>query len=218
MIHVKIFGIFILLAGLIYITLGSSSLSVTSSAFSGTSSQKKERILRHRRFPVEPIRIVHINNLRKALALGSKFTEEDDWLRNLTLSIKNTSDKTIVFIDIDLHFIKPGAPEDEPIYVQQFFYSPPYAPQESIAPGKKAEIKLTSEDFEMINRYLGQDNYPSGAVEVEIVVDEVKFDDGTFWRSGQFHERASNKDQVKSNSNPLSGHSISKKKVSLMTL
>jgi hypothetical protein len=185
-IHVKIFGILLVLAGLIYITLVSSSFSITTSAFSGTLAQKKERILRHRRFPVEPIRIVHVNNLRKALKLGSKFTEEDDWLKDLTLSVKNTSDKTIVFIDIDLHFIKPGAPEDEPIYVQQLFYNPPYAPQESIAPDKKAEIKLRSEDFEMINRYLGQDNYPSGAVEVEIIVDEVKFDDGTFWRSGRF--------------------------------
>jgi hypothetical protein len=193
--HVKLLLILVLLTGLIYTTLDSSGISVISSASSSAFAQKKERTLRHRRFPVEPVRIVHVKNLRRTLTLGGKFLEEDDWLKDLTILLKNTSDKTITFIGIELHFIKPGAPEDEPIYAHQLFYSPPYAPQEPIASGKKAEIKLTGKDFEMINRYLGQDNYPSGAVEVEIVVDEVKFDDGTFWRSGQFHERASNKDR-----------------------
>lgn len=191
--NVKTLSLLILLAGLVYATLGSSGIPVASSAISTAFTQKKEKTIRHRRFPVEPVRIIRVNNKRQTLALGRKFFEEDDWLQGLTISLKNTSDKTITFIGIELHFIKPGAPENEPIYAHQLFYDTKDRSQAPIVPGRRVQIKLTDEDFEAINQLLKRDNYPAGATEVEVIVDEVQFNDKSSWKSGQFREHVSKK-------------------------
>lgn len=191
--HAKIPITLILLAGLIYIAFSPSGMSVTSSASSGVLGQKKEKVLRHRKFPVEPIKILGVKNIRKALTLGRKSVEEDDWLKGLSIALKNTSDKTISFIGIELHFIKPGAPEDETITAYQLFYNTKTSPQATIPPKGVAEIKLSDEEYSDLTQTLSRADYPQGATEVEIIVDEVRFDDGTLWRSGQFLQQSSKK-------------------------
>lgn len=188
--NVRTLCFFILIFGLVYGLLCTFDIRNTSLA-SSAALQKNERVLKHHRFPTEPIKIVHVKNLRKELALERKFVEEDDWLKDLTIFVKNTSDKPITFISMELHFIKKGASEDEPIYAHQLFYNPPFAPQEPIAPKAIGQIKLTDDDYELINQTLAQDNYPSGATEVEINFYEVRFNDGTSWKSGQFHDHTS---------------------------
>jgi hypothetical protein len=180
-------SVLILLAGL---SLGSSILPITSLASFRTFVQKKGRVLRHRKFQSEPVRILQVKNKRRALLVGPEFLEEDDWLKGLTIFVKNSSDKTITFIGIELHFIKPGAGDDEPIYAHQLFYNIGDHPQPPVKSQAVATIKLTEEDYENVMRALNQYNYRSGATEVEIIIDGIKFSEGSAWKSGLSYEDA----------------------------
>jgi hypothetical protein len=186
--YIKLFTLSILMVGFI-----SLPLYFLNPTVHGLSIQDKERTLRHRRFAVEPIKILHVKKLMRSIALGSKFRDTDDWLKGLNILIKNTSDKPISFIGLELHFIKPGASEDEPIFAYQLSYNTPASTQGQIPPKGIAEIKLSDAEYDELTQMLNENDYPLGATEVEIIVDEVRFSDGSLWRSGQIQQQSSEK-------------------------
>jgi hypothetical protein len=66
--------------------------------------QTKERVLKQSSFPEEPMKVVSIKAKGKNIDVGKKFLEESDWLKSLTIKLKNLSNKPIVFFEVSLNF------------------------------------------------------------------------------------------------------------------
>src|SRR5436309_3522368 len=75
-------------------------------AFHTTAAQEaKERIIR--RLPVEKDEPVSMTDLKvndQSVSLDKKFSADDEWLRTLTISMRNKSDKVILYASIQLQF------------------------------------------------------------------------------------------------------------------
>jgi ubiquitin C-terminal hydrolase len=71
--------------------------------------QTKQRLIT--RLPEEQNEPILITNIRvhdRSVAFGEKFDAAEDWLRHLSMSVKNQSDKVILFASIQLQFPEPS--------------------------------------------------------------------------------------------------------------
>lgn len=167
----------------------------------GLASQAGERTVNKVKAPDEPLRITKLKLKGTARGFGQKFTDDDEWLRDLTLSVKNTSNKPIVYIEIDLHFPRP---EDQPSLLpfgsslRHGYYPVLHSPLPSDAPrplmpGEKAEIKLSDSEHESLVGTLKQLDYPVSLKRLELSVSIIIFNDDTGWNLGTPTRRDPNK-------------------------
>src|SRR3977135_4180462 len=64
-------------------------------------------------YPNEPIKITSIKAANRSVRLGEQFAAADDWLKTAELTVKNTSGKDIVFVEIELNFPETKSSGDE---------------------------------------------------------------------------------------------------------
>jgi hypothetical protein len=73
------------------------------------AQNKTERVLKRMSLGGDsPVEIVSIKAKGVAIVPNQKFTDSDDWLQDLTFTIKNISDKPIVFVSVYLSFPAPA--------------------------------------------------------------------------------------------------------------
>ena len=156
--------------------------------------QVKERTIKKIHAPNEPVKISKLKLKGDVRSFGQKFDDEDDWLKGLTLHLKNTSDKPIVYMEIDLDFPRPedqSSPDELPfVSPLRYGYSAvihaplPADAQRRLMPGEDVEIRLVDSEYESLTATLRQLNYPAGIKEVELSVSIVIFGDDTGWSLG----------------------------------
>src|SRR3982751_7121375 len=71
---------------------------------SATIQQAQERIVKKYSWRNEPLEISKLKIKGKLVEQNKKFSEADDWLRGFTVSVKNISPKTIIYIEMNLEF------------------------------------------------------------------------------------------------------------------
>ncbi len=162
------------------------------------AQQAQDRIIKKHSWNNEPIKITKVKVEGVSIEFGEKIQAKDDWLRGLTVSVTNTSDKAVCFINIALDFPRTksqepqtrecliwGCTKDLPNAVESSKKIEPFKPGESI------DIVLTDELYKGTQEFLRQTNYPESIDLVEIVVDEVGFEGekDTLWISGQMMRR-----------------------------
>ena len=111
-------------------------------------AQGQERSIDKLSWRTEPIKILKLKTKDKEVELGKKFLEEDDWLKGLTVTVQNISDKAIARIEIELAFPRPGGgTKEKPTLVAAMIYG--LDPAESgaetlklVLPGESVDIKL----------------------------------------------------------------------------
>lgn len=145
----------------------------------------------------EPLEISSLKVKGKAAKLGANFEEDDDWLDRLTVTVKNTSNKTTAYIQLDLEFPTPDHSAKEPESVDHLLYGTypqpsgqevtPHPDQPPLQPGAKAELVLT--DYEGLRDFLIQTKKSTSIKQIQISISEVVFDDGTKWSGGQLFRR-----------------------------
>ena len=182
-----------------YVSLGIMTvvlaLAVPTFAF---AQQFRERIIQ--RLPTEkdePIAITTVKVNDRSLVLGRKFTANDDWLSGLVISVKNISDKPILFASIRLVFPRPADSSDGPsIYDLSHGNNPlmtsrPTATEQlvGIMPGNTAELGLSNQEFLDLQRFLVSTGYPLGINRVDLRISHVIFDDDTMWYAGALLRR-----------------------------
>src|SRR5437667_5664853 len=88
----------------------STIVLVTSVSFASTAVQQpRERAIK--RLPIErdePLGITSVKVYGQAVSSGKAFVGDDEWMRNLVISVKNKSDKRILFVNIELFFTRPA--------------------------------------------------------------------------------------------------------------
>lgn len=178
------------------IVLASTHSATRTPGLTGKAvGQTQERLLKKSTFPNEPMKIVKIIVKQKAIEANKKFSEEDDWLKSLTITLKNVSDKPIVFIEVSLNFpaVEEHPDGPEPGYVRDLTYGrqrPPDAPvlsdqSKPVMPNENVDISLTVEDQEAIEAALIRLGFPLHTKSVKMSLRTVIFNDDTMWRAGR---------------------------------
>lgn len=163
--------------------------------------KSEDRELRHRAWSNEPIQITKVKAKGKMLELGKKILAEDDWLRGLTISLRNVAGKTIVFVDLELHFLRPDKNSLEPITAYPISIGnsldgggassqPSLAPSVRILPGESWDMSLADQDYTSLLDFLKRTRHPGSVKEVEVIVHKVIFDDNTCWAAGRMFRRS----------------------------
>lgn len=160
--------------------------------------QGKWKVVKKSSFADEPIKIVKVKAKGKDIKLDEKFDDDDlDWLRDFTLTIENTSGKAITHINFALFFPpRANGSTGKGSYTFDLRYglspqSEHYAesrkrrPERVIKQNEKYDLSLSTEEYEHIRKALLYYGYPPDIREVEIWLDEVGFDDGTYQVGGQ---------------------------------
>ena len=149
----------------------------------------------------EPLTVSKVKVKKGAIQLGRKFTDDsDDWLDGLTLTVKNTSFKDILGVDVSLTlFTKEGGDKVDDVPIQfPFSYGSDQAiveddsSEKPIKPGHSVDIKLSEDAYLMLKEGLARANYPRKFQHVELRIDAVLFADGTLWRKGYIFVRDPN--------------------------
>lgn len=159
---------------------------------SGTS-QGQWKVVKKSSFADEPIKVVKVKGKGKDLSLNERFKGEDaDWLRDFTLTLENTSGKAITHINFSLFFPpRANGSTGKGSYTFELRYgvspqSEHYAesrkrrPERVIKQNEKFDLSLSPEEYEHIRKALTYYGYPPDIREIEIWLDEVGFDDGTY--------------------------------------
>ncbi len=163
----------------------------------GGGRQGGEKVLTKSSYHDEPVQILKVKNKKRDLPVGGKFKDDDDeWLRGLTISVRNDSGKDITHLSFAILFpANKNQASSEFSYTFDFMWglsplskhykeSRRLRPERVIKRNDKFDLTLSDEQYDHIQKALSSLGYPS-AREIEIWIDEVGFDDATSWRGGQ---------------------------------
>ncbi|MDX6527746.1 MAG: hypothetical protein QOH41_36 [Blastocatellia bacterium] len=174
-------------------------LTLIACAFqTSVAQQPTERVIR--RLPVEenePIAITDIKVNGRSVSLDKKFVADDDWLRSLVFSVKNKSDKLILYASIRLQFPRPAGSRDIPdIYDMSCgnwaLQTRRPNSQEMLvgaSPGETVEIRLSDQQFVGLREFLTATHYPPSIEKADLSISHVIFVDDTMWYAGSQVQR-----------------------------
>lgn len=165
-------------------------------------AQEKDVVVRYRP-GVAPIEIVSINVGTETHAPNKPFKGSEDWFKDLSVNIENTSGKNMTYIEVDITFMPPADSKK----LLPFRYSiingnrgaalrqkdsgiSLEPPQDANASSHNPyEIRAANPDQEYVeNRAsLNRMDYPVIVNEIEIQIEEVIFSDGTMWSTGRWY-------------------------------
>ena len=150
-------------------------------------AQKQGRVIDKISWHNEPIEVQKLKTKDKPIELAREFVEEDDWLKGLTVTVKNVSNKAIARIELELAFPRPGGGTTEkPTFVDAMIYG--LDPADSgaekvklIVPGESVDVKLLEVNLPFIKSALKGLGYPEKTTRAQIKVESVTFVDGSMW-------------------------------------
>ena len=124
-----------------------------------SAQQAKDRVLVQ--LPFEPgrqtpVEITAIEVKGKVVEPGRKFSSGDDWLRGLTFTLKNISDKPVSYIEVGLHFLAPaGSQAQNAVYDLRYGYlrvipnpAADMSAPKSLMPGETWRLELSEADYQ----------------------------------------------------------------------
>lgn len=165
------------------------------------AQQSKDRLIK--KLPVEqkePLVITGIKVNGQSVSFEKTFVADDNWLRGLVISVKNTSDKRILFTSVRLVFPRDAHSKDQvSIYDlsygnDQLMMREP-SPSErllGIMPDGTTDLRLTVQDFVDLQKFLVGTGYSSDIERVNLRIGHVIFEDDTMWYTGAVLRRDSN--------------------------
>jgi hypothetical protein len=147
------------------------------------------------RLPVEanePLAITEVKASGQSVTLDQVFTANEEWLKTLTVSVKNNSDKVIVYAAINLQFPRYGSSHDRTAIFEMFYGSwtlqtrRPARKEISVGiqPGKTVEIHLSPSQFADLSGLLLATGYLSPIEKVAVGIGPVIFADDMMWYAG----------------------------------
>lgn len=144
-----------------------------------------------------PVEILSIKLHGREVQPGEKIKGDDDWLRGLSFTLKNISDKPVAYIDIGLLF-----PQPKGVVVYSLNYgvdfprgdrrgesSPP-----AIEPGETVDLVLTKDRYKVFQRILAQGGAASSFDTAKYYIGRISFENepDVIWESGNLKHRDPN--------------------------
>lgn len=166
-------------------TIFSNSLYAVSA-----TQQQQERLLHRLPFAKgEPIVITDIKVNEQIVSFDQKFVADDNWIQRTVISVKNRSDKRILYFSVDFFF--PPPPGSQSLlsvfnlsygnHALLWDHSP--TPTErliGLAPGETADIYLNGRQYENFRRFIADIGNPN-AKRVDLRFSHIIFEDDTMW-------------------------------------
>lgn len=164
-------------------------------------AQVKDRLIEQITIPVArlpvPVEIVTIKVRGRQVQVGQTFADDDDWIKGLELTFKNTSEKPIVYLSVDLRL---PSPEGIPVAFPIFYGRSPATSEEAarlaqahaVQPGETATVTLTERQYESMQAVLAERNWKLPLDKLTIKVNIVSFADDTSWHHGYQYRRDPN--------------------------
>lgn len=158
--------------------------------------QAQERTIKQKSWGNEPVKVSKLKIKQKPVGFNQRFLSEDDWLKGMTVSLRNITDKTILFIAlrVAVPITKTSVPEYEAAY--NLYYgtdgrSPgaPAMPSKPILPGETVDIVLSEEDFNSINKLVNAENTSERIMQANVLIETVLFSDDTEWHVGNMFRK-----------------------------
>jgi hypothetical protein len=123
--------------------------------------------------------------------------QTDDWLENLQYSIKNTSEKQIIHLRLELSFLETMA-NGHPIMVYNNLLigidprMPPNVIQQSrplsLSPGESVTFKLSPNQLKSVKEFLAFGGFQLADLnQVTLRTSTITFNDGIWWNQGNFY-------------------------------
>ena len=178
-----------------------SNAHAPSDARSGRARQEQEKVIKKSSFRNEPIKIVKVKNKKGELPLGKKFQSDNaQWLRGFTITVRNDSGKDITHIELSLFFphdANGATGQSSFTHLLMYGVSPSsehyeesrkQRPDRVIKKGEEYDLTLPDDQLDIINKALAWLEYPPNIREVEFWINEVGFDDGSTWRGGSYFD------------------------------
>ncbi len=158
-------------------------------------SQEQARIVSSKPWRVEPVKVVAAKTKKKGnIDIDKTFGEDDDWLDGFEVTVLNNYDQPVTSVTIDLLF--PRAPGDnrprvgQPLHFGPSAVAPEYIqrdPNKVIRVGETADLRLSPRNYRSLKDGLEQQGYANSIKQVEVVITEVGFEDGSVLISGKFY-------------------------------
>lgn len=136
----------------------------------------------------EAVQISDITVAGKSVIPGEAFNADDDWLRTLTLRLKNVSDQTIVAVRVGF-----GLPETR-AEDRQVGFSLEYGKmglggivpdgQAMVRPDEEFELRFTDAQYRNYLEFFAKHAGSANFTRAWIGITTIQFKDGTMWSSG----------------------------------
>jgi len=139
----------------------------------------------------EPVEVsIRIDNAK----LNEKLGGDNDWLNHLIVQAKNTSGKTVRYLEVKI-LLPNTKPEIRQLSLP-FIYGHPYSKSKEMEPlktGAKINLVATRTRCEEVKKQLVRmGSSPFSINELKTRVNLAIFDDGTAWYLGQLHRQDPN--------------------------
>jgi hypothetical protein len=172
---------------------------INFSLFIMVLGQEKNRSIQIYKWRNEPIKILSVKIKSKEIRTDQKFVDNnDDWFGGLTVEIENTSNQTIVNVQMALDFPDEaglkGSPARDYIAYGTSDPSEPNASQPPLNPGEKAILKI--QDYQSLRDFLDKVGHNKDLKEFRLSIDSVLFTDDTKWAAGQIFMRDPNNPEI----------------------
>lgn len=183
-------ALFVLIATVLFVNLP---------ALTRATQESKERIIKRMVQQNEPLAITEMKVNGRNISFDQRFLAEDDWMRGLVLSVKNTSDKRILLATIRLMFPPPSGKNQRSVFYlhhgNSFLRSRPPRPDEQlvgIAPGESEQISFSAQKFADLQHFLSDVGYRQAIEKVDLTIDSVIFEDDIMWSGDEFRRDPEN--------------------------
>ena len=156
-------------------------------------ANRRERVIDDKHSYLDcPIKVIGVETSKTTVTLGKSFLGDDDWMKGLTVRIKNTSDKVVTHVGIAVHFDRPGDQAGQPGAVWDLSYGVNpfhFKPEEPIPPptvrliqlGETTSIALSDTEYDAMRVFLADVGFPPSIERIHISVSTIGFVDGTAW-------------------------------------
>jgi hypothetical protein len=158
-------------------------------------SSNRNRVVNKLTQAGEPIEITKLKVKGKPLNFNREFSDDDDWVKGLTVEVKNVSGREIIYLQIELDF--PVDDSDARVFVVSLEYG--YPPEEGdVAPVTKplqpvevVTLSATSGVADALKREIREKGSGNALKmnKADIYVNQVWFDMNTVWGMGTIFER-----------------------------
>lgn len=156
--------------------------------------QEKIRIVEKALTSNEPIELVNLKVKDKPFDAENQVLADKDWLNKLNLKLKNTSDKTIVYIRLELEITRLGKMQYPLRLPLEFGQIPSITSSENakvsglniserVTPGKTVKVSLQPKFYDFLLQFM-QENEIEDIERVKVFFEFIVFDNGTAWSKG----------------------------------
>jgi hypothetical protein len=183
-----------LLNGLMVIALFGLGLPAVTHTY---SQQTRERVIEKAFQPNEPMDLEDVQvrgalNGRESVKIGTKFHGDEDWLKGLTVRLKNKSGKSIVYAEVYV-YVPTSETEDKPIRLSLRYGVIPLSPSDTITLGQSKSIShgasvtlaLSDDEYDQAKGILREKNAKVDFTRTEMRIGMVVFDDDSAWKNGR---------------------------------